>query len=187
MLLLTIISAITVGYLYAGKSWCNYFCPFSPVQAVFTGPKGLLGSQANQKPQPSITQSMCRRIEPNGEEKSACVACKLPCIDIDAEKTYWEELNKLGRKFVQYGYVGLLIGFFGYFYLYAGNWKYYFSGIWSRDDSWEALGKPSFYFFTQDHYLPKWLAVPLVLAICTGLSYLIRSKLEKVYKADQKR
>ena len=48
-LCLTILAAITIGFLYAGKSWCHYFCPMAPVQAVYTGPRGLLGSEAHQK------------------------------------------------------------------------------------------------------------------------------------------
>lgn len=184
-LVLTILSAVLVGYLYAGKSWCNYFCPFSPVQSVFTGPRGLLDSQAHQQPQSSITQSICRTIDSTGQEKSACVACKSPCIDIDAEKMYWEELNKPARKFIQYGYVGLLIGFFLYFYLYAGNWNYYFSGIWSREDSLGTLWKSGLYLFGRTIPIPKLIAAPLILACFTGLSYSLLSKLEKVYRTGQ--
>jgi polyferredoxin len=85
-LLLTICSAILVGFLYQGKSWCNYFCPFSPVQAIFTGPRGLFGSEAHQN---RVPQSMCR----TKENQSDCVGCKSHCIDIDAEKNYWENLK----------------------------------------------------------------------------------------------
>jgi len=43
-LIASILCAILVGYLYAGKSWCHYFCPMAPVQMVYTGPRSLLGS-----------------------------------------------------------------------------------------------------------------------------------------------
>ncbi len=176
-LVLTISSAMLVGFLFAGKSWCNYFCPFAPVQAVFTGPRGLLGSQAHEESSP-VPQSMCRTIE----NESACVGCKSSCIDIDAEQSYWDNLEKPARQFVQYGYVGILIAFFGYFYLFAGNWDYYFSGIWSRDDAVGMLFQPGFYLLGKSIPLPKIVAVPLTLALCTWLSYLVLSRVEKMYR-----
>jgi polyferredoxin len=177
-LIVTILSAMLVGFLYAGKSWCNYFCPFSPVQAVFTGPRGLLGSSAHQQSETGVSQSMCR----TADNESACVGCKSPCIDIDAEQAYWENLEKPARRFVQYGYVGILIAFFGYFYLFAGNWDYYFSGAWSRDDAIGTLFNPGFYLLEQAIPLPKLIAVPLTLAMFTVLSYLILSQIEKSYR-----
>lgn len=173
----TILSAMLIGFLFAGKSWCNYFCPFAPVQAVFTGPRGLFGSQAHEESSP-VPQSMCRTIE----NESACVGCKSSCIDIDAEQSYWDNLEKPARRFVQYGYVGLLIAFFSYFYLFAGNWDYYFSGMWSRDDAIEMLFKPGFYFLGKSIPLPKIIAVPLTLAMFTLLSYLVLSRVEKMYR-----
>jgi hypothetical protein len=56
-ILLTIAAAITIGYLYGGKSWCNYFCPMAPVQRIYSEPRGLFGNQTNTS---KITQSMCR-------------------------------------------------------------------------------------------------------------------------------
>jgi hypothetical protein len=35
---------------------------------------------------------MCRTVLPDGKEQSACVACQNPCIDIDAERNYWDSL-----------------------------------------------------------------------------------------------
>ncbi|MGK7944922.1 MAG: 4Fe-4S binding protein, partial [Microcystaceae cyanobacterium] len=111
-LLFTIFSAIFVVFLYGGRTWCHYVCPFGMVQTVFTGPRGLLDSQAQDKPPFTVTQSMCRTLDnATGQEKSACLNCKSACFDIDSEKNYWEELNKPGRKLVQYGYLGLVIGY----------------------------------------------------------------------------
>ncbi len=62
-LIFTILSAITVVFLYGGSSWCHYVCPFGIVQMVFTGPRGLLDSQAPKAPPRSITQSMCRTVD----------------------------------------------------------------------------------------------------------------------------
>ncbi len=170
-LLFTIVAAIAVGYFYGGKSWCQYFCPMAPVQTIYSEPGGLLSSKAHMSDQ-SITQSMCRTVLPDGKEQSACVACQNPCIDIDAERTYWDSLNKPETAFLRYGYVGLVVGYFGYYYLYAGNWNYYFSGAWLRQsDQLASLFSPGLYLFGQAINIPKLTAVPLVLGGCTAIGY----------------
>ena len=65
-LLLTIAAAVAVGWLYGGKAWCQYFCPMAPVQSVYSTPTSLLGSSAPMSPT-TITQSMCRTVDANGE------------------------------------------------------------------------------------------------------------------------
>jgi hypothetical protein len=117
-LITTIAAAVLVGYLYAGKSWCQYFCPMAPVQMVFTGPRGLLGSQAHWQKEKGLTQSTCREVDPKTQqEKSACVGCKSPCMDIDAERSYWDRIVKDDQKFILYGYLGLVFGFYVYYFL----------------------------------------------------------------------
>ena len=180
-LLFTILSAITIVFLYGGRSWCHYVCPFGMVQMVFTGPRGLLDSQAHKAPPRSITQSMCRTIDSGtGQEQSACINCKSACMDIDAEKSYWQNLTKPGRRLVQYGYLGLVSGYFVYYYLYAGNFNYYFSGAWTHEESQLAtLLKPGFYWLNQSIAIPKLVAVPLTLAIFVGISCWLMTKIEK--------
>lgn len=180
-LLLTIGSAITIVYLYGGRSWCHYVCPFGIVQMVFTGPRGLLGSEAHTAASGSLTQSTCRIVDSTtGQEKTACIGCKTPCMDIDAEKAYWQQLPKPGRKLVQYGYLGLVIGYFVYYELYAGNFNYYFSGAWTHEANQLAtLFKPGFYILNQSIPIPKLVAVPLTLAAFAAMSCQICSKLEK--------
>jgi 4Fe-4S binding domain len=182
-LIFTILSAILVVFLYGGRSWCHYVCPFGIVQTVFTGPRGLLDSTAHTTVSLSLTQSMCRVVDrQTGMEKSACINCKSSCMDIDSEKTYWSELTKPGRRLVQYGYLGLVIGYFAYYYLYAGNFSYYFSGAWSHESSQlAAVFKPGFYLFNQVIPIPKILAVPLTLGIFVSLSSVICTKLETSY------
>lgn len=165
----TIVCAIAVGWLYGGKSWCQFFCPMAPVQSVFSTPTGLLGSKAHMASTP-ITQSMCRTVQPDGSEQSACVACQQPCIDIDAERTYWAKVASPAFAFERYGYVGLVFGYFVYYYLYAGNWEYYFSGVWLRqEDQLAQLLRPGFFLFGQPIDVPKLVAVPLFLGLCTWL------------------
>jgi CRP-like cAMP-binding protein len=170
-LLFTIAAAIFVGYWYGGKSWCNYFCPMAPVQQIYSEPGGLLSSKAHMSDQ-TITQSMCRTVLPDGKEQSACVACQNPCIDIDAERAYWDGLSKPETSFIRYGYIGLVIGYFVYYYLYAGDWNYYFSGAWARQpDQLASLLNPGFYIFGQAINIPKIVAVPLTLGGFTAIAY----------------
>ncbi|NJM18817.1 MAG: 4Fe-4S binding protein [Richelia sp. RM2_1_2] len=188
-LLTAIASAITVIFLYGGRSWCHYVCPFSIVQTVFTGPRSLLGSNAISVSPQSITQSMCRTVDTiTNEEKSACIGCKSACMDIDAEKSYWNDLQKPGRRFVQYGYLGLVIGYFVYYRLYAGNFDYYFSGAWTHEENQlSTLWKPGFYLFNEPINIPKIIAVPLTLALTVAISYWSLSKIEKAYRAYLKK
>ena len=181
-LIATIAIAISIGYLFAGKSWCHYFCPMAPVQLVFTGPRGFLGSEAHHVRGP-ITQSMCRTTTDEGMEKRACVVCCSPCFDIDAERTHWDMLTQPVRKLVQYGYVGLVLGFFSYYFLYSGDWLYYYSGAANHDDlQLQAIFAPGLYLCGQVLPIPKVLAVPSVLAVFSGLSYFLGLYLEKLYR-----
>jgi FHA domain/Cyclic nucleotide-binding domain len=182
-MLVTFAAALTVGYLFKGKSWCQYFCPMAPVQTFYNGTRGLLGSDAHLSPPGTVTQSMCRTVDSQGQEKSGCVSCQSPCIDIDAERLYWQSLNQPDRQLLFYGYFGLMLGFFLYFYLYAGNWEYYYSGVWSHDvHQFSSLLGPGFYLFDRAIPIPKIVAAPLTLAVCTALSYYIGKYSERLYR-----
>lgn len=178
----TILCAILVGYLYAGKSWCHYFCPMAPVQLIYTGPRSLLGSQTFREQKPAITQSMCRTVDPRtGQEFSACVGCKVSCFDIDAEKTYWTELKKPGRRLVQYGYLGMVIAFYLYYFLYAGNWDYYFSGAWTREnDQITKVFDTGFYIYGYGIPIPKAIAVFITFAVLMTITVTIGLILERL-------
>nr|MDJ0518115.1 EF-hand domain-containing protein [Trichodesmium sp. MO_231.B1] len=117
----TILAALTVGFLYGGKSWCQYICPMAPVQKIYAQPRALLNSTAHKGDRQPITQSMCRTVSPDGKELSACVACQSSCIDIDAEYSYWDGIGNRKQQWLYYGYVGLTVGYFVYYYLYAGQ------------------------------------------------------------------
>lgn len=183
-LLLTIAAAIAIVTLYGGRSWCHYICPFGLVQLIFTGPKGLLGTSAHQMPANAITQSSCRTINAKTrEEKPACIGCKSNCFDIDAEQSYWQQLTQPGRQFVHYGYLGIVAGYILYFFLYAGNWNYYFSGAWTHEENQlETLLQSGFYLGDRALPLPKLLAVPFTFIICIAFSYYLGRKLEKYLK-----
>ncbi len=182
-LLGTIAAAMTVGYLYGGKTWCHYFCPMAPVQQIYAEPGGLLTSKAHTSDR-KITQSMCRTTEA-GNEQSACVACKSGCMDIDAERGYWERVTQPEQKFLYYSYAGLVVGFFLDYELFAGNWDFYFSGAWARrsDDQLNDLLQPGFYLFDHAIPIPKLIVVPIVLALFSAGGYVVGRILEKAYKA----
>jgi hypothetical protein len=180
---ITFVAAITVGYLYGGKAWCQYFCPMAPVQTIYAEPGGLFASKA-QLGDKQITQSMCRTIEADGTERSACVACQNPCIDIDAERTYWDDITQPQQRWLYYGYIGLVVGYFVYYYLYAGNWDYYFSGAWARQaNQLTTLLDPGFYIFKNPIAIPKIVAVPLTLGAFSYGGYAIGMLIEGQYQA----
>ncbi|NJN89458.1 MAG: hypothetical protein HC878_03145 [Leptolyngbyaceae cyanobacterium SL_5_14] len=186
-LLLTILSAIAIGFLYDGKTWCNYFCPMAPVQMIYSEPSGLLGSEAHTAPPKTITQSMCRTVIPNGQEKSACVACKLSCIDIDAEAAHWDSIRRPDRKLVYYSYVGLVIGFYLYFWLYSGSWNFLSAGVWNETNQLATLMSPGFFIAGRAIAIPKLLAVPLTLTVTSWITYAIGLWVERHYKRRNKR
>jgi hypothetical protein len=190
-LIATILAAITVGYLYGGKSWCQYFCPMAPVQSIFSQPIGLFTSKAHTREPKAITQSMCRVVVPCGAssakstatEQSACVACQSNCIDIDAERAYWDGITQPQQRVLYYGYLGLVGGFFLYHYLYAGNWDYYFSGAWARETQiLDTLLQPGFYVGGMSINIPKLLAVPTFLAFASGFGYGLGCAIEAFYR-----
>jgi hypothetical protein len=145
-LLLTVIAAVIVGWAFGGKAWCQYFCPMGPVQTVLTGPRSLLGTPSHLGGTPKISQSMCRATSAQGGEKSTCVACQTPCMDIDSERSYWQTLRgKRGLTFAWYSYPGLVLAFFLLLQAQGGaDLGYLPSGRWAYDSSvlsrlWEPL------------------------------------------------
>lgn len=185
-LILTILTAITVGFLYDGKTWCQYFCPMAPVQMVYSEPGGLLGSHAHTAPPKTITQSMCRTIA-QGREKSACVACTLSCMDIDAEAAYWDGIRQPERKMLYYAYAGLIIGFYLYFWLYSGNWNFLSAGVWNETNQLSHLLRPGFYLSGIAIPVPKFIAVPFTLTVCSGATYAMGLWAEKQAKRRNRR
>jgi Cyclic nucleotide-binding domain/FHA domain len=181
-LALTLLCALSVGFLFGGKTWCQYFCPMAPVQMIYTGPRGLLGSEAHQAQQNGISQSMCRTVDATGQEKSACVSCQSPCIDIDAERAYWDNLKRPDRQMLYYSYLGLAIGFYLYFFLYSGNWNFLGGAVWTQTNQWSTLLKPGFYLLGQAVPIPKLIAVPLTLSFFCGSTYVLGRFLERSYK-----
>lgn len=181
LFLVTMGAAISVGYLFAGKSWCQYFCPMAPVQQIYMQPAAIFSSQANVTPV-GPTQSMCREVSAQEVDEGACVGCKKSCIDIDGERAYWATLKKPQQSFLHYAYLGLVCGYFAYYYLYSGNWNYYLSGVWAQDNhQLETVFDTGFYLFGQGINIPKLLAAPLTLGVFTAIGVALGHQLEKNY------
>ena len=106
------LTALLFGMLYTGKTWCNYICPVSFIEKIYTEPHGL-------------------RETPNSQ-CAKCTACKKSCPDINEENGYWKDIDSRPKRFVYYAFPGLVFGFYFYFYLQSETWHYYFSGAWTR-------------------------------------------------------
>ena len=165
-----LIFALIVGILYGGKTWCNYICPISVIQDIYTGPGGLLDSKAHISPAP-VGQSMCRASAPNGD-RSICVGCTTNCPDVDLENSYWKSLESDQKRFMYYGFFGLVFAFYTYYYVYSGGWDYYMTGAWTHESG--QLGKllnPGFYIADTAIPIPKIIAAPLYFIACIALAY----------------
>jgi hypothetical protein len=157
--------ALLFGVLYTGKTWCNYVCPLSFIEKIYTEPNGL-------------------RETPNSQ-CVPCTACKKACPDINEENGYWKEIGSRPKRLVYYAFPGLVFGFYCYFYLQAGTWHYYFSGAWTRqpglvytafvpgEGSWTA----GFFFLPA---VPRALAAAVTLVLWSLAGVLLFSQLERL-------
>lgn len=187
LLILTLVAAITVGWAWGGKAWCQYICPMGPVQTVLTGPRGPLGTPAHVGTSSRVTQSMCRTINAEGREQSACVACQTPCIDIDAERSFWQTLvGKRSLGWAWYSYPGLILAFFllmeemgDGIHPAVNGLGYLRSGLWAFDAGLpDRIGTPLWPWLP----IPRLLLVPLLLSAAAALSVVLFQGLEKLLR-----
>jgi polyferredoxin len=166
-----LLAALISGWAYGGKTFCQYLCPFAPAQQVLSGPRSLLSSQAHLGSTSKTTQSMCRTVGAKGQEISTCVACAKPCFDIDAERTYWQNLSgQRGLAWAWYSYPGLILAFFLLITSYAPAngasgpaTDYLRDNLFTYDGrlaamAWQSLLPPGW------PQLPRLLAVPALLS-----------------------
>jgi Cyclic nucleotide-binding domain len=112
-LIFAALAAFLFGAVYTGKSWCNYVCPVSLMEKVYTEPRGLR----------QTVNSQCEK----------CTACKPACPDINEENGYWKEVGSAPKRFAYFAFPGLVLSFYLYYYLQAGTWAYYFGGKWTDE------------------------------------------------------
>ena len=135
------VTAIAVGFLFTGKTWCNFLCPVGFVEKIYTEP--------------------ARPTGPRTSRCAPCTACKKNCPDIDLEQAYWKERDSSSRRWAYYAWPGVVLGFYVYFYALAGNWSYYFQGAWTREDDQAHRALDSGFYFSD--VLPVAIAAPLTL------------------------
>lgn len=151
---IVIVMAFSLSLVYAGKSWCNFFCPVGVVEKIYCGTNAHLYH----------LNSACQ----------SCCACKKDCPDIDLENAYWKEGNNKQKHFIFYLFPGLVFGFYLSYFSQSGNWEYYFSGVWTQTNS--ALLDAGFYFLPE---VPRLVAIPLTLVTSALISLVFFISLEK--------
>jgi Cyclic nucleotide-binding domain len=105
--------ALLTDSIFTGKTWCNYVCPISFVEKIYTEPRNL---------RPTVN-SQCEK----------CTACKSSCPDINQENTYWKEVLLPAKRHVYFAFPGVVFTFYFYYFLQAGTWEYYFGGRWTHE------------------------------------------------------
>jgi hypothetical protein len=159
------LAALIVGALFTGKSWCNFICPLSFIEKIYTEPHGLQRTENSQ----------CEK----------CSACKKFCPDISEENGYWKEIASRPKRIVYFAFPGLVFGFYFYYYLQAGKWDYYFGGRWTNEPGLifsafqrgHDVATAGFFFLTAT---PRALAAIVTLAAFAILSWLLFSLLERL-------
>lgn len=147
-------------------------------------PAGVLSAPAHVGNSSKVTQSMCRTVAATGRDQSACVACQMPCIDIDAERQYWKNLTgKRGLAWAWYSYPGLVLAFFQLMIWgapigggYALNLVYLRGGIWAFD---ARLPQRALQPFVSGIPIPRLVLIPVLLVLAGWLSVQIFSFLER--------
>src|SRR5258706_2372639 len=159
------LAALIVGAIYTGKTWCNYICPVSFIEKIYTEPQGLR----------ETSNSQCEK----------CSACKKFCPDINEENGYWKEIGLDSKRAVYFAFPGLVFAFYFYYYLQAGTWEYYFSGRWTNEPGLISaaflLGpnpaNTGFFFLP---LVPRALAAAITLLLGALVSLLVFSAGERV-------
>ncbi|WP_373069434.1 cyclic nucleotide-binding domain-containing protein [Sulfurimonas sp.] len=151
-----ILFAFLTNLVYAGKSWCNFFCPVSVVEKIYCGSNSHYYEY----------NSAC----------SKCSGCKKNCPDIDMESSYWKEALNEQKNYVFYSFSGLVLGFYLYFYFQTGSLEHYFSGIWAYNDV--SMFSTGFFFAPS---IPVIIAAPITLAVFSLSSFYIFKAVEKYF------
>ena len=158
-------AALITGAFTTGKTWCNYICPLSFIEKIYTEPHDLRKTENSQ----------CTK----------CTACKKFCPDINEENGYWKEIELVSKRFAYFAFPGLIFGFYFYFYLQSGTWSYYFGGKWTNEPMMiqtaflpGTSAQTAGFFFLP--ILPRAVASILTLALGVLVSYATFSLLEHV-------
>jgi hypothetical protein len=159
------LAALACGAFFTGKTWCNYVCPLSFIEKIYTEPHGLRETENSQ----------CTK----------CTACKKFCPDINEENGYWKEIESRPKRFAYFVFPGLVFGFYFYYFLQSGTWSYYFGGSWTNEPMIVHTAflpgidaKTAGFFFLPA--VPRAVAAILTLAACGLGTFLLFSLIERV-------
>lgn len=144
----TLLGALVSGWLWDGKTWCHFFCPMGPVEAILMGFRPALRLPGR------LPDSLCRTLDASGRERSTCVHCQCPCLDIDANRAYRTTLQEeRGLGPAWWSYPGLVLAFF----LLLDRSGTSLNGV--RQASWASVGSAA----------PSWPVAALGLGLgCAG-------------------
>lgn len=165
--------AFVTGAVYTGKSWCNFICPVSFIEKIYTEPHGLR----------ETANSQC----------SKCTACKKFCPDINQENGYWKELDSRAKRVAYFSFPGLVFGFYFYFYLQAGTWDAYYDGKRWTDHAglWRSAFLPGINAETAGFYfrpeIPRAAAALITLLLCGAISFAFFALLKRPVRILLKR
>lgn len=152
------LGAAAVNWRFTGKTWCNFVCPVSIVERIYTEPNSLRREHNSQ----------CLK----------CTACKKNCPDIDQENSYWKDVDEQAKRLAYFSFPGLVLAFYTYYYLRAGTWAAYFDGGWTRRPvTGELVSGPGFFFLEA---VPAYLAAPLSLLAFMALSFALFWTVDRV-------
>jgi hypothetical protein len=156
--------AFVIGSVFTGKTWCNFVCPVSFIEKLYTEPHGLRDTP----------NSACPK----------CTACKHSCPDISEENGYWKELESNSKRMVMFAFPGLVFGFYFYYYLQSGTWDYYFGGNWTYEPGMVMRAflpgsdsKTAGFFFLPA--MPRAVAAMLTLLVCAAVAELVFRQIER--------
>ena len=157
--------AFAIDATFTGKTWCNYICPISFVEKIYTEPRNLR----------TTVNSQCAK----------CTACKSSCPDINQENTYWKEIQLPAKRHVYFAFPGLVFAFYFYYFVQAGTWEYYFGGRWTHEIGLVRTAfRPGIDAATAGAFFwpaaPRALAAAATLVVGAGLSFAAFAGLERV-------
>jgi hypothetical protein len=151
--------ALAVNAIFGGRSWCHYVCPVGPVERLYT-------------------DGVAR--EPNAENGCTdCTGCKSVCPDIDQARAYAAELGTRDRMIAAYAWPGLVLAFYGYYWLRAGDWSAFFDGAWTLQPFGRDLVLGAGWFFAPA--LPALPAAALTLAAGAAVTLAIFYGTERLW------
>lgn len=146
--------AIVANAAFTGKSWCNFFCPVSIVERLYTEPSAPARLPAH---------SAC----------ATCTACKKNCPDIDEENGYWKEIGAPVRRLALYAIPGIVLAYYATTWLRSGSFEGLSSGAWLATPASRELLMEDGLFFAPG--LPAIATIPITLAaagVASALAFL---------------